>query len=195
MNKIIAVDLDEVLAETMRALLIKHDGKIANKKITWNEIVSYDLWKIPKLSISKKRAIMIFFWFLIWAWFWNKLEAVVWAKSKLEELKSKWYKLHVVTARHFLFRFTTWVWLYGHYKHVFSSIEFANFFSRFSTKKSVICKKLWASIIIEDNLKNAIECAEADIRVYLLDKPWNQDYNKKIHGWIIKVKSWCEIKI
>jgi uncharacterized HAD superfamily protein len=35
--------------------------------------------------------------------------------------------------------------------------------------------------MIEDNLENAIDCAEAGIEVYLLDKPWNQKYDKKTH--------------
>jgi hypothetical protein len=124
-----------------------------------------------------------------------KLDSVLWAKKKLREFKSKWFKLHVVTARHFLFRFSTGLWLYKNYRSIFSSIEFANFFSRFSTKKSVICKELWASIIIEDNLENAIDCANAGIEVYLLNKPWNKDYDVKKHKWIVKVKSWMDINI
>lgn len=65
----------------------------------------------------------------------------------------------MVTARHFVLRFATGIWLYINYKHIFNSIEFANFFTRFSTKKSEICKKLGATIIIEDSLENAIDCA------------------------------------
>lgn len=195
MNKIIAVDLDEVLAETLHALLRKHKGKIANVKMSWNDFSSYNLWEVKKLNITKKKAVTIFFWFLLWAWFWYKLTAVSWAKIKLKEFKNKWYKLHVVTARHFLFRFSTGLWLYKNYRSIFSSIEFANFFSRFSTKKSVICKKIWASIIIEDNLENAIDCANAGIDVYLLDKPWNSHYDKNKHTWIVKVKNRSEILI
>lgn len=120
---------------------------------------------------------------------------MVWAKTKLKEFDKKWYKFHVVTARHFVLRFATGIRLYKNYKHIFNSIEFANFFTRFSTKKSEICKKLWATIIIEDSLENAIECAKEWIEVYLLDKPWNQHYNKKIHKWIVKVKDWSEINI
>lgn len=101
----------------------------------------------------------------------------------------------MVTARHFMLRFATGLWLYQNYRDIFSSIEFANFFTRFSTKKSVICQKIWAEYIIEDNLDNAIDCAKAWIKVYLLDKPWNQDYDKKKHKWIVKVKSWSEIDI
>lgn len=193
--KIIAVDLDEVLAETAHALLRWKKNRINGKWITWNEFSSYNFWEIQKLEISKFRYIWIYLWFLIWAGLWNKIDPVVWAKTKLKEFKKKWYKFHVVTARHFILRFATGIWLYKNYKHIFDSVVFANFFTRFSTKKSQICKKLGASIIIEDNLENAIDCAKEWIKVYLLDKPWNQNYNKKIHKWIIKVHDWSEIKI
>ena len=193
--KIIAVDLDEVLAETLRALLKHKKNRINWKRITWNEFSSYNLWEIEKLGISKKKSIGIFLRFLIGAGIWNKIEPVVGAKTKLKEFEKKWYKFHVVTARHFLLRFATWIRLYRNYKHIFDSVEFASFFTRFSTKKSEICKKLWADIIIEDNLENAIECANEGIKVYLIDKPWNQAYDKKKHKWIIKVNSWSEIEI
>jgi uncharacterized HAD superfamily protein len=193
--KIIAVDLDEILAETARALLKRKKNRINWKRINWNELSSYNLWEIEKLEISKQKSVEIFLWFLVGAGLWNKIDPVVGAKTKLKEFKKRWYKLHVVTARHFLLRFATWIWLYLNYKHIFDSVEFANFFTRFSTKKSEICKKLWADIIIEDNLENAIECANEWIKVYLIDKPWNQAYDKKKHKWIIKVNSWSEIEI
>ncbi|MCK9467248.1 MAG: hypothetical protein M0P94_02875 [Candidatus Absconditabacterales bacterium] len=193
--KIIAVDLDEVLAETARALLSYKKNRINGKRITWNEISSYNLWEIEKLGINKKKSIWVFLWFLLGAGLWNKINPVVGAKTKLKEFKRKGYKLHVVTARHFLLRFATGVWLYINYKHIFDSVEFANFFTRFSTKKSEICKKLGANIIIEDNLENAIECANEGIKVYLIDKPWNQNYDKKKHKGITKVSSWSEIEI
>jgi 5'(3')-deoxyribonucleotidase len=65
MNKIIAVDLDEVLAETIYALLKKHNGKIANVKMSWDDFSSYNLWEIKKLNITKNKAVTIFFWFLL----------------------------------------------------------------------------------------------------------------------------------
>lgn len=193
--KIIAVDLDEVLSETAHALLRWKKNRINGKRITWNELSSYNLWEIPKLEISRSTSVRIYLWFLIGAGLWNKINPVVWAKTKLKEFKKKWYKLHVVTARHFVFRFATWIWLYKNYKHIFNSVEFANFFTRFSTKKSEICKKLWATVIVEDNLDNAIDCAKAWIIVYLLDKPWNQNYDPEKHKLIKKIYSRNEINI
>ena len=195
--KIIAVDLDEVLTETTHALLKSKRNRINWKKITWDEVSSHDLWKNQKIKISKRKLVWILFWLLLGAGIWNKIDPVVGAKTKLKEFKKKWYKLYIVTARHFSLTFSTWIRIYKNYKSIFDGIKFANSFtkSRFSKKKSEICKKLWADIIIEDNLENAIECANEGIKVYLIDKPWNQAYDKKKHKWIIKVNSWSEIEI
>jgi uncharacterized HAD superfamily protein len=47
--------------------------------------------------------------------------------------------------------------------------------------------------MIEDNLEYAIELANNGIKVFLLDKPWNQKYNPEIHKSITKIYSWDEI--
>lgn len=49
--------------------------------------------------------------------------------------------------------------------------------------------------MIEDNLEYAMELANAGIKVYLLDRPWNQDYDPQIHKNIIKVKGWKDIDL
>ncbi|HRX63843.1 MAG TPA: hypothetical protein P5060_01930 [Candidatus Absconditabacterales bacterium] len=195
MDKVIAVDLDEVLSETARALLKRNRYRINGNKLHWEDLVSYNLREIPGLNVTKIQGFWIYMRFLIGAGLWNKIKPVSGAKTKLKEFKKKGYKLHVVTARHFLLRFATGVWLYFNYKHIFSSIEFANFFTRFSTKKSEICKKIGADFIIEDNLENAIDCANAGVKVYLIDKPWNQGYDKKKHKGIVKIYSRSEIDI
>ncbi len=57
--------------------------------------------------------------------------------------------------------------------------------------KSTICKDKWISLIVEDNVIYALNCAQEDIKVFLLDKPWNKKY--KHHKNIVKVKDWDEI--
>lgn len=57
--------------------------------------------------------------------------------------------------------------------------------------KSEICGELGISIFIEDNSSYALDCAKKGIKVLLLDKPWNKNYEK--HPNIIKVNSWEEI--
>lgn len=56
--------------------------------------------------------------------------------------------------------------------------------------KDEICDELGINIIIEDNKFFSKNCAEKGIRVFLLDKPWNQNCK---HENIIRVKNWNEI--
>ncbi|MFH1608077.1 MAG: HD domain-containing protein [archaeon] len=57
-------------------------------------------------------------------------------------------------------------------------------------KKSVVCNTIGASIIVEDDSYNALECAQNGIKVFLMDKPWNQNCE---HDNIVRVKDWKEI--
>ena len=194
-RKIIAVDMDEVISDTTIALLARFWWKINNIKISLDELWTPELWKIKKLKITKNKSIWIYFWFLICSVIWNRIETVKWAKKELSKLKDRWYKIYVVTARHHLLRWITMLWLWKKYRGMFAWIRFADFFTKWATKKSIICKELWATVMVEDNLDNAINCAESWIKVFLIDRPWNQNYDKKKHKWIIKVKGWSEIKI
>jgi uncharacterized HAD superfamily protein len=47
--------------------------------------------------------------------------------------------------------------------------------------------------MIEDNLEYSIDLANNDIKVFLIDRPWNQKYNSEIHKNITKIYSWNEI--
>ncbi|HUC01922.1 MAG TPA: hypothetical protein VMA75_03380 [Candidatus Paceibacterota bacterium] len=47
-----------------------------------------------------------------------------------------------------------------------------------------------ATIMIEDHMTNATVCAEAGIKVFLFDQPWNQG---ELPPGIERVHSWDEI--
>jgi len=49
--------------------------------------------------------------------------------------------------------------------------------------------------MIEDNLDYAIEMANAGIKMYLLDKPWNQRFDPEVNKGITKVSSWSELEL
>lgn len=59
-----------------------------------------------------------------------------------------------------------------------------------SLSKSDICLNKNILIMIEDDERHAIDCAEAGVKCFLLDKPWNQNCE---HENIIRVKDWHEI--
>ena len=48
-NKIIAVDIDEVLSETLKSMLKKHKYIVNNRKIAWEDLINYNIWDIGLL--------------------------------------------------------------------------------------------------------------------------------------------------
>ena len=192
-EKIIAVDVDEVLAETIQSMLEKQNYTWKWKKVAREDLNTYNLWEIEKLWITKNWALWMFVKFQLWSWLSKKIKPVEWANEKLLELKKKWYKLYAVTARLSWMRISTKLWLKRHFPDCFERIVFANFFTSRARKKSEICKEIWASIIIEDNLETCNDCVSQWIKCFLLDKPRNQ--SNKLNENIKRVYSWSEIDL
>ena len=192
-EKIIAVDIDEVLAETIKSMLEKYHYIRKWKKVNFNDLTDYNLWEIPNLWLTKNWALRMFVKFQFWSWLSKKIDPVAWAKDKILELKNKWYKLFAVTARLSWLKISTKLWLKKHFPDCFEWIVFANFFTNRARKKSDICRDVWANIIIEDNLDTCIDCVNNWIKCFLLDKPWNQC--DSLPWWITRVYSWDEIML
>lgn len=192
-GKIVAVDIDEVLSETLKSILKKHKHMFNNHKVEWEDLVDYNVWNIESLWLTQKQAIRMFAAFQLWSWFFNKIEPVQWAKKNIQRLKEQWYKFYAITARLSVLKPDTLLWLNKHYWWCFEDVIFANFFTKWEKKKSDICKEIWASIIIEDNLDTCIDCASKWIECYLFDKPWNQ--LEKLPEWITRVYSRNEIEL
>jgi hypothetical protein len=49
--------------------------------------------------------------------------------------------------------------------------------------------------LIDDDIRFARDAASKWVKVYLLEKPWNREYNQSIDKWVVKIKNWNEIKI
>lgn len=198
MTKVIWVDLDEVLAETMDKILLDNNYKIWNHLIMKEDISDYFFWKMPLLNMSMEE--------------WNKyfhnvylndknfdIKIVSWAKQKINELKENWYTLNIITWRSVDVEDYTKKWLEKHFSNTFDYIYFANHVSYYwkklvNRKKSDICKELWVTIMIDDVFEYALDLAENWIVTYLIEKPWNK-HIKETHPNIKRVKSWEEIII
>lgn len=194
MKKILWVDLDEVLAETVNEVLKYHDYKVKWQPIFRNDISDYYISNIPKYNLVKEDAIT-FFGSVLTSPARENILPVQWAKEKLQILKQQWRTIVVVTARreeiseytkHRLDRFYPWL---------IDDVLFANHFSANEIPKSTLCKHHWIEIMIEDNLDFAIELAKYWITVFLLDKPWNSNYTPSIHLGIKKVATRADISL
>lgn len=190
MKKIIWIDLDEVLSETVDGVLKFHNyqinGKLANRK----DISSYYLWDIKKFKLTKEEWIKYFKSFLDSKDRENILP-VQGAKAWLEKLIKIWWKIAIITARRIEIKDFTIQRLNKYFLWMRNEIVFANHFSQNEKNKSELCKQQWIKIMIEDNLEYAKELSEKGIKVYLLAKPWNKKYKNGMDPNIIKV-AWRE---
>ncbi|RRT42807.1 hypothetical protein B296_00023507 [Ensete ventricosum] len=91
-------------------------------------------------------------------------------------------------------------WIEKHYPGLFKEIHFGNHFALdgVSRPKSEICRSLGAHVLIDDNPKYALECAEVGIRVLLFDYhnsyPWCKAGSATSHPMVTKVHNWQEVE-
>lgn len=104
---------------------------------------------------------------------------------------SEKYNLVVVTARHPFFRKTTIKWINKYFPDVFDSILFLNYKTIFGPRdlKSKLCLDNGISAIIDDKIKNVLDCHSHDIKAYLFGV---HSRSSKLPSGIKTVSSWPE---
>lgn len=198
-TKVIAVDIDEVLLNTIQTMLKSRKHKYKWKTINFEDITNYwHMYKIKKFDFTKRWSLRFFARYLLFDHILYPNTAIQWAFEKLKEIKSHWYKLYIITARPSKLRIplTTKKAINKYFPNIFEEIFFCNALTKNYIPKYKICEKIWAKIIIEDNLENSIECVENTwMQAILFDKPRNQEYNKTKNKEIVKVENWDQINI
>jgi uncharacterized HAD superfamily protein len=107
---------------------------------------------------------------------------------------SKKYRLVIVTARHPFLKRRTIKWLNYNFPSVFEKIIFVSYRTYFQPyeKKSVICEKIGAKILLDDKMHNAIDCSNNGIKVYLFGN-YNWRLNEVLPKNIIRTKDWAKV--
>lgn len=185
----IGVDLDDTLGYT-RPELIKFHNDTYGTNLTMKDIVSYDLWKV--WGGTRDEAVQKIEDFHKTEYF-KRIKPVEDARAVLEKLKKN-NELYVITGRRNNVKKETEEWIGKNFPNIFSKIYLSNQFSsdEATTTKKNVCNELGIDIFIEDDLANALECAESEARkVYLFDYPWNQC--DKLPKNMKRVYSWKEI--
>ncbi|KAK3845250.1 MAG: hypothetical protein J3R72DRAFT_397065 [Linnemannia gamsii] len=201
-RKVIAVDLDEVLARTTLAIADFHNDTYGTS-LTMDDFISYDYTKIwggtREESIAKWRLFFDSPYFL-------KVEPVEGSLETLKLLKSRRFSLVIVTARQQFVADLTKKFVDRHFPGIFESIYFANHFlteqeklTFVSKPKSVICRDVHAQLLIDDSLENALEVSKAGIPVLLFDLhgkyKWNQlEEGQQLPDKVTRVKSWKDVQ-
>ena len=185
---LIAVDIDEVLAETVSAFVKKYN-KIYQSNLKRSGFYTFDWWKVLGISFEefKKR-----YEKMIEDGFFEDLKPKSGALEGVKTLEDK-YALIAVTARPRSLAATTEEWLEKYFPHSFLGVEYTRKepLSPEIESKFSICHRRNASILIEDDLEYAEDCAENGVRVLLFDAPWNQHLKETAR--LVRVYSWPEI--
>ena len=190
MKKMLALDLDSVLADIMNPLIEFHNKNYGTKNAL-KEHTNFDLtvtWSCSKEEVLKR----------VYEFYFSdeflRLKPLKGAQNAAKYLAKK-YKLAVITSRPHIVTERTDNWVNEHFSDLISDIVHTNQFSadhEVKITKSKVCKRIGADTIIEDAIHFATECAENGIKVYLIDQPWNKEVS--LHKNITRFHSWSDIK-
>lgn len=186
----IGVDLDEVLAQFLPALIKYHNEKYKTE-FTLGQFRSYlyhETWGGTLEEAIKKVGDFHESDYV------SKIKPVSGSQDAIRNLSNK-HDLYVITSRHIKHKEETLLWLKEHFPKSFKGVHFSSHLSKNydDKQKSHICDELEIDIMIEDGLGFATECHHPDRHVFLLDYPWNQHHT--LPEGIERVYSWGEIEL
>lgn len=184
----IGIDLDEVLADFLTALLKYHNDTYGTS-LVGEQFQSYQFWET--WGGTRERAIQKVYDFYNTGYF-RELKPVVGSQEAVSILKQN-NELFVITSRQDDVAEATRGWIAQHFPERFSAVLFANHYSQKgdSRKKSQICDSVGIDVLIEDSPEYALECFTQKRKILLLDYPWNR--NSELPPGIYRVNSWEEI--
>ncbi|KNA15944.1 hypothetical protein SOVF_093810 [Spinacia oleracea] len=193
---VVAVDVDEVLGNFVSAL----NRFIADRYSSNHTVSEYHVYEFFRIwNCSRDEADIRVHEFFKSSYFKNGIYPLPGAQKTLNNLSS-FCNLSVVTSRQNVIKDHTIEWLEKHYSGLFEEIHFGNHFALDgeSKPKSEICRSMGAKVLIDDNPRYALECAEVGISVLLFDYqnsyPWCKTGSNNQHPLVTKVHNWEEVE-
>lgn len=185
---IIAVDIDEVLAQHNRALAEWHNREHDTNHTADSYFTDYwrNVWNVSTEEAKKRAA----------AFHASRAHAqfsvVPGAFEALQRLKLS-YDLVVVTVRRQCIIEDTKQWLKRHYPGIFDEVHFVHFWdANDTTTKAQLCQKIGASYLIDDSVKHCNLAAENGINALLFgDYSWN--HAEQLPTRVKRVVDWNEV--
>jgi len=175
----IGVDLDGTIVNLARPFLKYHNHKHGTSFREW-DLVKYENWEC--LRITREEFINEIDAFYASSYF-NEITPIPEAQKGLGILRKWGDEPHLVTARpvkakDFELKEATNECIKRYFPKAFYSTNFSGDFrnSNGGDGKVTICKELGLDVIIEDCAEYAQTCANAGIRAFLLEQPWNSRY-------------------
>ncbi|KAI6682105.1 hypothetical protein NL676_035986 [Syzygium grande] len=193
---VVAVDIDEVLGNFVSAL----NRFIADRYSSNHSVSEYHVYEFFKIwGCSRNEADLRVHEFFKTPYFKKGIHPLPGAQRVLHKL-ARHCKFSVVTSRQNAIKDHTIEWIEKHYPGLFEEIHFGNHFALNgeSRPKSEICRSLGAKVLIDDNPRYAIECADVGIKVLLFDYensyPWCKTESIDKHPLVTKVRNWEEVE-
>lgn len=179
----IGIDIDEVLVEFSKGYL-----KLFNKKFRKNkkfeDLFSYNFWE--PLEISKKQSVDLADEFYNTEGFEN-MGLVENACKGVKNLALN-HEIFFITSRPEKIKNKTQKFLEKHFNEIDYKLSHTGDFFKGIPTKAELAENLNLDFFIEDNKNYAKEIAGKGVRVLLLDKPWNENFEKENEN-ILKIKN------
>tara|TARA_Y100000034_G_C6878007_1_gene401825 strand:+ start:439 stop:1050 length:612 start_codon:yes stop_codon:yes gene_type:complete len=186
---LIAVDIDDVIAEFMDGFIQFHNEKYGTSLVK-KDLVDYSFWRV--LKEEREEGIKRIYNFIDSSNFKEILPAEG-AFEVLNLLKEE-NELVIITSRPKSFTKQTEEWIKNHFPGIFSKIHFSynrDIQKKGNKTKNKICEELKVDIFIEDSLEYSEECVSEGTKVLLLNKPWNQ--REELPHNLIRIQDWNEV--
>lgn len=181
----IGIDIDEVIVEFLDSLLEFYNEKY-NKDLRKEDFSDYFINNIIGGTQENLEKELDDFGYPV-----EKIKLVDGAIDAIKKL-SRDHDLFILTARHPRFKHQTETFLNKHFGDIFNEILYTGeVFKEFGITKADLCNEKKIEFMIDDNSIFAREIAEKGVKVFLLDKPWNQNY--ETHDNIFKVNHWEDV--
>lgn len=184
----IAIDLDDVLANTTASLLNFINSSTNQLPISSASLENAPYWNF--LGQTREEANENFFAFTNTDHFRN-IEPFPEAVVAIEKL-AKEHTLFIISGRPLFIKQDSEEWIKKYFPGKFSGVYFTNnrlnkedFSAYWGRPKAEICDEIGAEVLIDDLAEYAR--SSEHIKVYLIDKPWNKDakldHAKRVGCW------------
>ena len=170
---IIAIDIDDVLADTLNYFL-NYYNNLYKKNFSRKDFYIYHWWEV--LGISKEEFLEIFKIFVAEKNF-EKFSPMRSAQSVINKIK-KDHHLIIITGRENYLIDATEYWLNRHFPNVFGEIYYtASMLEKKleAVSKTGACWQGGADLIIDDQFAFANDCATSGLQTFLFHSPWNKN--------------------